>query len=95
MGGARWVEQQVRLFPCQNCLAKLHYRCFEYNSQTSMKQKIVEEFNAKEAFDFLFSILTFFVRLWWGSVSHIAVRLCPRLVSYISGNPCISQFHLR
>ena len=53
-GRGRTVEQQVPLFPCRNCLARLHYRCFDFNSPDYVKQKIVEEFDAKEAFDFLF-----------------------------------------
>ena len=68
-GWGKVVEQQVRLFPCQNCLAELHYRCFEYNSQTSMKQKIVEEFNAKEAFDFLFQHFDIFRQAMVGAQS--------------------------
>ena len=51
--GSRYVERDVRLFPCQNCLGQLRYRCFDFSSPRDIKSKIVEEFDAREAFDFL------------------------------------------
>lgn len=52
--GNRDEEKNVRLFPCQNCLAQLRYRCFDSSSPRDIKSKIVEEFDAREAFDFLY-----------------------------------------
>lgn len=60
--GSRDEEKNVRLFPCQYCLAQLRYRCFDSSSPRDMKSKIVEEFDAKEAFDFLYQHFDIFRR---------------------------------
>ena len=51
--GWRDVEREERLFPCRYCLANLHYQCYSSKSPDSVKQRIVEEFDAKVAFDCL------------------------------------------
>lgn len=60
--GGRDEEKNVRLFPCQYCLAQLRYRCFDSSSPRDMKSKIVEEFDAREAFDFLYQHFDIFRR---------------------------------
>ena len=39
----------VRLLPCQNCLAKLRYKCFSYSMQSLQRRRIVTGFNSTEA----------------------------------------------
>lgn len=51
--GWRDVEREERLFPCRYCPANLRYQCFSLTSPGPVKQRIVEEFDAKEAVDFL------------------------------------------
>ena len=47
-------KQQVPLYPCQNCLNKVGYRCFSYQHTTPAKRlEIVREFNSQEAMDLL------------------------------------------
>ena len=55
-------EQEVRLFPCQYCLGNVRYRCFNYRMEKSAKGKIVEHFDAKEAFDLLWQHFDIFRR---------------------------------
>lgn len=45
---------EARLFPCQNCLNQVGYRCFSYaTTPREQREEIIESFNAKEALDLL------------------------------------------
>ena len=50
----RWYgsskEREEKLYPCQNCLAKVSYQCFHWQMDPSEKQKVVKHFDAKVAF---------------------------------------------
>ncbi len=63
--------RQVKLFPCQNCLAKSGYHCFDYSMETSVKRKIIEQFNAKEALNLLWQQFSVFKKAMTGAKSAI------------------------
>ena len=46
----RSKEQDVRLYPCQNCLSAVSYQCFHYKMALNEKKEIVKNFDAKAAF---------------------------------------------
>ena len=67
-----WNEAEVRrvkLFPCKNCLAKSDYHCFDYSMEESVKQKIIERFNAKEALSLLWQQFNIFKKVMAGAKS--------------------------
>ena len=50
-------EEWRSLYPCQNCLMKVRYKCFSYCYMSQeIKKDIVKNFNAKEAIDLLWQI---------------------------------------
>ncbi len=53
-------EQEVSLFPCQNCLSEIQYRCFHGGLEDSVKKEIVKQFKAKEVLDLLWQHLDIF-----------------------------------
>ena len=67
--GWRDVEREEPLFPCRYCLANLRYQCFSLTSPGPVKQKIVEKFDAKEAFDFLWQHFDIFHQAMTGAKS--------------------------
>lgn len=42
-------DEELRLYPCQNCLAKINYDGFRFNLPVERKKKIVRSFKAKIA----------------------------------------------
>ncbi len=55
-------ERQVKLFPCQNCLAESEYHCFNYSMEKSIREKITNQFNAEEALNLLWQQFDIFKR---------------------------------
>ena len=54
-------EREVLLYPCQNCLNKVGYRCFSYKYTPKAKRlEIVREFNSQEAMDLLWQCFDLF-----------------------------------
>ena len=54
-------EREMSLYPCQNCLDKVGYRCFSYDHTPRAKRlEIVREFNSQEAMDMLWQWFDFF-----------------------------------
>lgn len=47
------VEEEVPLWPCQNCLKLLNYQCFNSVYNDVIKRSIMENFKAKTAFNLL------------------------------------------
>ena len=45
--------QEVRLYPCQNCLDKIGYQCFSFDMTKPKRMAIVRSFNSQEAMDLL------------------------------------------
>lgn len=45
--------REVPLYPCKHCLAEVDYLCYKAAHDQDGRQRIVEEFKAREAFDFL------------------------------------------
>lgn len=45
-----WRGKEVELYPCQNCLESVSYRCFHWHMAPSEKEKIIRDFDAKAAF---------------------------------------------
>ncbi len=54
-------EKEVPLFPCWHCLSNVDYRCFN-SMDDHTKQKIREEFKAKQAFELLWQQFVIFKR---------------------------------
>jgi len=46
-------EVELPLYPCKRCLMKANYLCYKTTEEWDDKQKIVEEFKAREALEFL------------------------------------------
>lgn len=47
-------EREVPLYPCQNCLNEVGYRCFSYkHTPPARRSEIVREFNARATMDML------------------------------------------
>lgn len=46
----RAKEEDVILYPCQNCLSAVSYQCFHYRMVSSEREDIVKNFDAKAAF---------------------------------------------
>ena len=45
----RQKEKEVVLYPCQNCLERVSYQCFSWQTPLGEKEKIVRNFDAKVA----------------------------------------------
>ena len=46
-------EKEMSLYPCKHCLMEVNYLCYQTAYERNDKQRIVEEFKAREALDFL------------------------------------------
>ena len=51
--GYKSKESLEKLYPCQNCLAEVGYKCFHYELPYDKRRQIVESFDAKDAVDLL------------------------------------------
>jgi len=77
-------EQEVSLFPCQNCLSEIQYHCFHGGLEDSVKREIIKQFKAKEVLDLLWQHFDIFQQQMKDVPSAALPTDYPQYWSYLS-----------